>query len=81
VPLVDHVDQTRTQQIILFRRARAVLHGRTEIAGFQTKLYETLQQMVRKTTPFQHEINHIDVVQGELFGDLNKSQARSGAMK
>jgi len=27
VPPIDHIDQTRTQQIILFLSARAVLHG------------------------------------------------------
>jgi hypothetical protein len=25
--LVDHVDQPRTKQVILFRKARTVLHG------------------------------------------------------
>ena len=33
VPLLDHVDQTRAQHIILFQRARMVLHGGTETAG------------------------------------------------
>ncbi len=27
MPRIDQVDQTRTQQVILFLRARAVLHG------------------------------------------------------
>jgi hypothetical protein len=30
VPRVDHVDQSRTQQIILFGRARTVLHGQNQ---------------------------------------------------
>ena len=34
VAQIDHVDQARTQQIILFRRTSAVLHRQTEIAGF-----------------------------------------------
>jgi hypothetical protein len=37
---MPQVDQKRTQQIILFRKAWAMLHGRTEIAGFQPKLYK-----------------------------------------
>jgi hypothetical protein len=67
VPLLDHLDQTWSQQIILFRRARAMLHGRTEIAGFRQKSYKTLQAMARKTAPFQRKINGMDVVQGELL--------------
>jgi hypothetical protein len=31
---IDQVDQARTEQVILFRRASAVLHRQTEIAGF-----------------------------------------------
>jgi hypothetical protein len=44
-----------------------MLHGRTEIAGFQPKLYKTLQKMASKTTSYTHEINGFGVVQGELL--------------
>ena len=67
VPRVDHVDQPRTQQIILLRRARATFHGQDKIAAFRRKSYETLQGVARKTTTFQHKINGMGVVQGELF--------------
>jgi len=43
-----------------------MLHGRTEIAGLQPKLYKTLQKMASKTTSYTHEINGLRVVQGEL---------------
>jgi hypothetical protein len=43
-----------------------MLHGRTEIAGFQPKLYKTLQKMASKTTSYTHEINGFGVVKGEL---------------
>jgi hypothetical protein len=66
VALVDHVDQPRTQQIILFLSARAVLHGRDQIAGFRRKSYKTLRVVARKTTTFQRKINGMRVVQGEL---------------
>jgi hypothetical protein len=45
-----------------------MLHGRTEIAGFQPKLYKILQKMASKTTSYTHEINGFGVVQGELNG-------------
>ena len=70
VPPVDHVDQTRAQQVILFQRARAMLHGRTEIAGFRWKSCETLQAMARKTATFQRKINGMGVVQGEPSRDI-----------
>jgi hypothetical protein len=41
--------------------------GRAEIAGFRRKSYKTLQTLVRKTATFHHNINGMDVVQGELF--------------
>jgi hypothetical protein len=44
-----------------------MLHGRTEIAGFQPKLYKTLQKMASKTTSYTHEIKGFGVVQGELI--------------
>jgi hypothetical protein len=31
---IDHLDQARAEQVILFRRASAVLHRQTKIAGF-----------------------------------------------
>jgi transposase len=43
-----------------------MLHGKTKIAGFQPKLYKTLQKMASKTTSYTHEINGFRVVQGEL---------------
>jgi len=46
---VDHVDQARTKEIILFRRASVVFHRQTKIAGFLMKSYKTLQAMARKT--------------------------------
>jgi hypothetical protein len=44
-----------------------MLHGRTEIAGFQPKLYKTLQKMASKTTSYTHKINGFGDVQGELI--------------
>ena len=44
-----------------------MLHGRTEIAEFQPKLYKTLQKMASKTTSYTHEINGFGVVKGELL--------------
>ena len=43
-----------------------MLHGKTKVAGFQPKLYKTLQKMASKTTSYTHEINGFGVVQGEL---------------
>ena len=40
--------------------------GRTKIAAFRRKSYETLRGVARKTTTFQHKINGMGVVQGEL---------------
>ena len=48
VALIDQVDQARAEQVILFRRARAVLHLHTEIAGFSMKSYKTLQAEASK---------------------------------
>lgn len=36
---LDHVNQPRAQQIILFQSARAMLHGKTKIAEFHRKSY------------------------------------------
>jgi len=41
--------------------------GRTKIAGFRRKSYKTLQTLARKTATFHHNINGMDVVQGELI--------------
>ena len=54
-----------------------MLHGRTEIAGFQPKLYKTLQKMAKKTTSYTHEINGFGVVKGELSTDEDRC-VRSG---
>lgn len=67
MPLVDHINQPRTQQIILFLSARAVLHGRDQIAGFRRKSYKTMRVVASKTTMFQRKINGMRVVQGELL--------------
>ena len=48
VALIDHVDQSRAEQVILFGQARAVLHLDTEIAGFSMKSYKTLRAEARK---------------------------------
>jgi hypothetical protein len=40
--------------------------GGTKIAGFRPKSYKTLQSEARKTVPFQHKINDMEIVQGEL---------------
>ena len=52
-----------------------MLHGRTEIAGFQPKLYKTLQKMASKTTSYTHEINGFGVVKGELPNRVLKKSA------
>ncbi|MCA3453476.1 MAG: hypothetical protein INF45_04060 [Rhodobacter sp.] len=46
--------------------------GGTKTAGFRPKSYKTLQSEARKTVPFQHKINGMGIVQGELdhFGVL-----------
>jgi hypothetical protein len=41
--------------------------GGTKIAGFRPKSYKTLQSEARKTVPFQHKINDMEIVQGELL--------------
>jgi hypothetical protein len=66
MPRIDHIDQPWAKKVILFRWARAVFHGRTEIAGFSLELYESLQSEARKTHLIQHKINEMAVVQGEL---------------
>jgi hypothetical protein len=66
MPPIDHINQPRTQQIILFLSARAVLHGRDQIAGFRRKSYKTLRAVARKNTMFQRKINGMRIVQGEL---------------
>jgi hypothetical protein len=65
VPRIDHIDQPWAKKVILFRWARAVLHGRTEIAGFSLELYKSLQLEARKTRLIQHKINEMAVVQCE----------------
>jgi len=37
VARVDHVDQTRAQQVVLFRRAGVMLHAADRIAGFRAE--------------------------------------------
>ena len=49
VAQIDQVNQTRAEQVILFKRASAVLHSHAKIAGLSMKSYETLQAEVRKT--------------------------------
>ena len=66
MPLINQVDQTRAEQVILFRWARAVLHLHTEIAGFAMKSYKTLQAEARKTVTVQCKIAGMEGVQGEL---------------
>ena len=67
---IDHVDQSWAQQVILFRRAFAMLHWRTQIARFLWRSYKTLQAEARKTAVFQCKINRIGVVQSELLNVL-----------
>jgi hypothetical protein len=77
MPRIDHIDQPWAKKVILFRWARAVLHGRTEIAGFSLELYKSLQLEARKTRLIQHKINEMAVVQCELGTSAN-SDAASG---
>ena len=58
-----------------------MLHGRTEIAGLQPKLYKPLQKMASKTTSYTHEINGLRVVQANLVGFRLKPAISALAMK
>jgi hypothetical protein len=66
VPRIDHIDQPRAKKVIPFRRARAMLHGIIEIAGFSLESYKSLQLEAKKTRLIQHKINEMAVVQCEL---------------
>ena len=64
---IDHVDQSRTEQVILFRGAGMGLHRRPEFAGFLLKAYETLQFKANETASSAHKINAVRVVQAGLI--------------
>ncbi len=76
VPQVDHVNQPRTQQVILFQRARVVLHDGTGIVGFRRTSHEALQAVARKAPAFQRKINSMDVVQDEPSTAIRAAPAR-----
>jgi hypothetical protein len=63
---IDHVDQSRAEQVILFRDAGMGLHWRPEIARFLAKAYETLQSKANKTADSEPKINVIEIVQAGL---------------
>ena len=65
---IDHVDQSRAEQVILFRDAGMGLHWRPEIARFLAKAYETLQSKANKTADSEPKINVIEIVQAGLIG-------------
>ena len=65
---VDHVDQPRAEQIILFGHAGMGLHRRSEFAGFLPKAYETLQIKANKTADPVTKSNVVEVVQIGLIG-------------
>jgi hypothetical protein len=67
VPQVDQVNKPRTQQVILFRKARAMLHGRPENAELPLKSYETLHPVPRKTATIHRKIMGLGAVQGEFM--------------
>ena len=46
---IDHLDQPRADQIILFGGAGMTLHRGPETAGFLAKTYRTLQFKANKT--------------------------------
>ena len=46
---VDRIDQTWTEEIILFRLASVVFHRQTKILRSLMKSYSPLQEMARKT--------------------------------
>jgi hypothetical protein len=69
---IDHVDQSWTQQVILFCRAFAMLHWRIQIARFLPKSYKTLQADARKSDDFMRKTNRMKVVQSELVRAIRK---------
>lgn len=70
---VDHVDQSRAEQVILFRGAGMGPHRRPEIAGFMAKAYETLQFKANKTAASAHKINALSVVRPDLLKGTSKN--------
>lgn len=70
---IDHVDQSRTEQVILFRGAGMGFHRRPEIAGFLAKAYETLQFKTNETASSAHKINAVRVVQAGLITVIEKA--------
>jgi hypothetical protein len=64
---VDQVDEPWAKEIILLRRARAVLHWEPDIAGFWAKSYETLHIKSTETSRLHRKIKCFDVAQAELI--------------
>ncbi|MFV0410292.1 MAG: head-tail adaptor protein, partial [Paracoccus sp. (in: a-proteobacteria)] len=50
--------------------------GRSEIAGFSTEPYETLQFKATKTDPLSQKISMLSVVQSQLITVRASNQAR-----
>lgn len=48
MPRINHFNQPRTEEIILFRLASVVFHRQTKILRFLMKSYKPLQEMARK---------------------------------
>ncbi|WP_206169728.1 hypothetical protein [Tropicibacter alexandrii] len=62
---VDHIDEARPQQIVLFRGAVAVLHGGSpKLQGLCRKFYENLRRKANEITPFSRQISNLNIVQG-----------------
>ncbi|WP_211657867.1 hypothetical protein, partial [Paracoccus aminovorans] len=64
---INHIDQSWTEQVILFRDAGMGLHRRPEIAELLAEAYETLQFKANKTANSEPKINVVEVVQIGLF--------------
>lgn len=66
VPMVHHLDLSRTQQIILLLRAGMVLHGQNRNCRVSSERMKNPAGHSRKKT-FQCKINGMDPAQGQLF--------------
>ena len=66
MPTIDHIDQTRTQQIILFLSARTVLHGQNRNCKVSAQIMQNLGVKSEKNQISLQEINDMGLVQGEL---------------
>jgi hypothetical protein len=65
MPRIDHVNQTRTQQVTLFLRVRTVFHDQNRNCRFSAEIIQNPAGRNEKNATFQGKITNPAIVQGE----------------